>query len=324
MDRRRFLLTSLAGALGTPLAAAAQARIPLVAYLADGIAGPGPARTEIEVGLREQGYVVGADVVIEGRGAEGRMERLAGLAAELVRLQPDVILVVSDRGAVAARQATSTIPIVMILGVDPVRLGLIKSLAQPGGNVTGLTVDAGPEIIAKRLQILRELAPDARSIAVLTERPPEGTRRLDPVESAARASGVSVSTIHVGRPEALDDAFAEITRHQVKALLVSGASMLYLSRSTVSALALRHKLPAIYPLRAYAEAGGLVSYGVEMFDLFRRGGGLAGKIIKGAKPAHLPVEQPTKFELVINLKTAKALGLTIPPSLLARADQVIE
>ena len=173
--------------------------------------------------------------------------------------------------------------------------------------MTGLTLDAGPDIIAERLQILRELVPGARTIAVLSEPPPRGTQRFRPLEEAARAWGVSVTIVEIGRPQDLGSGFA-----------------LYLSRREVGALALKHKVPAIYPLRDYAEAGGLISYGVELPDLFRRAGGYVAKILKGAKPGDLPVEQPSKFEMVINLKTAKALGLTIPQSLLLRADQVIQ
>ena len=325
MQRRAFV-TGLGAVLAAPLRAEAQqtGKVARVGYLADGTAGDSPSRRLIEAGLREHGYVLGTDVVFEGRSAEGQPERLPDLAAELVRLQPDVILVISERGAVAAKRATPVIPIVMVLGVDPVRQGLIGSLARPGGNVTGLTVDVGSEIIAKRMQIIRELVPGARTIALLTEPAPGGTQRYRHVEEAARASGVSVANIEVARPQDLGSGFTAITKVRAEAILVSGDAMLYLSRREVSALALKHKVPTIYPLRDYAEAGGLISYGVELPDLFRRAGGYVAKILKGAKPSDLPVEQPTKFELVINLKTAKALGLTIPPSLLLRADQVIE
>jgi putative ABC transport system substrate-binding protein len=190
--------------------------------------------------------------------------------------------------------------------------------------VTGLTVDPGPEIIAKRLQLLREIVPGTRTFALLTEPAPGAGARLRPVEEAARSLGVSLVRLDVRRSEDLGSAFEAISKARAGAILVSGASVLYFARREVSGLALKHRLPAIYPLRAYAEAGGLISYGVDVLDLYRRAGGYVGRILKGAKPADLPVEQPTKFELVINLRTAKALGLTIPPSLLLRVDHVIE
>jgi putative ABC transport system substrate-binding protein len=328
MNRRSFVVGSLV-TVAAPLAAEAQQarKPPRVGYLADGTAEDGPSRRLIEAGLREHGYVVGTDFVFEGRSAGGRPERLADLAAELVRVQPDIILAISERGAVAARRATAAIPIVMILGVDPVRRGLIESLARPGGNVTGLTVDAGSEIIAKRLQILRELVPSARTVALLTEPAPRELQqqRYKFIDEAAQTWGVSVTNVEVGQSHDLASAFTTTIRKiRADAILVSGDAMLYLSRHEVSALAFKHKVPSIYPLRDYVEAGGLISYGVVLSDLFRRAGGYVAKILNGAKPADLPVEQPTKFELVINLKTAKALGATIPPSLLLRADQVIE
>jgi putative ABC transport system substrate-binding protein len=325
--RRRAFVTGLGAALVAPSGADAQQagkQVPRVGYLADGDAGAGPSRTLVEAGLLEHGYVLGRDFVFEGRSAEGRAERLSELAAELVRLQPDVILVISERGAMAARRATRVIPIVMVLGADPVRQGLIEGLARPGTNVTGLTVDAGPDIIAKRLQILRELVPGARTIVLLTEPQSAGTSRFQPFERAAREWGISITRVEIERAEELGNRFASITKVRPEAILVSGDAMLFLARREVGALALKHKLPAIYPIRDYAEAGGLISYGVELPDLFRRAGGYVAKILKGAKAADLPVEQPTKFELVINLKTARALGLTIPPSLLLRADHVIE
>jgi putative ABC transport system substrate-binding protein len=225
----------------------------------------------------------------------------------------------------AAKRATNAIPIVMVLGIDPIRQGLIESLARPGGNVTGLTVDPGPEIIAKRLQLLRELIPGARTVGLLTEPPPgKQSQRFAPLEEAARIAGISLIRQEVQRSTDLPAAFASISRAGASAILVSGASLLYLSRDEVTRLALKHRLPAIYPLGVYVEAGGMISYGIDMLDLFRRAGGYVARIAKGANPADLPVEQPTKFELIINVKTAQALGLTIPPSLLARADQILE
>ena len=299
-------------------------KLPRVGYLVEGESGaPDPSGARLEDGMREHGYAPGTNVVLERRYAGGRQERLAAVAADLVRLKVEVIVAPSERAAVAAKQATSEIPIVMVLGIDPVRQGLINALARPGGNVTGLTVDAGPDIIAKRLQLLRELAPSARTIALLTERAP-GTQRFRPIEEAAGPLGVSVVAFEVRRSEDLANVFAAIGQARAGALLVSGASGLYFLRREIAALALKHRLPAIYPLGVYAEAGGLVSYGVDMLDLFRRAGGYVGRILNGAKAADLPVEQPTKFELIVNINTAKALNLTIPQSLLVRADRLIE
>jgi len=327
VERRAFLGAVTGGLLAAPLAAGAQqaARMARVGFLSDFEPASEANLRHLEDGLREHGYIAGLNLALEQRFAEGRPERLSELAAELVRLHVDVIVAVSERGALAAKQATTTIPIVMVYGLEPIRLGLIKSLARPGGNVTGLVADPGPEIIGKRLQILRELVPGSNTIALLTEPATAGrTERIRPLEEAAQKGGISLKRIEVLRREDLPDAFEGITRAGASAVLVSGAGVLYESRSEINGLALKHKLPAIYPLRGYALAGGLMSYGVNSRDLYRRAGAYAARILKGAKPLDLPVEQPMRFELVINLKTAKALGLTIPPSLLARADEVIE
>lgn len=303
-------------------------RLPRVDVLAEGAPNPtradGPLR-RLEDGLREHGYVPGANVVLETRFADYRLERLADLAAELVRLRVDVVVAFSERGAMAARQATTAIPIVMVFGVDPVRQGLVDTLARPGRNVTGFTVDPGPKIIAKRLQLLREIVPGTRTIALLTESLPGGqTQRFGPLEEAARALGVSLVVVEIRRAEDLGSAFAAISKARAGGILVSGASVLYFSRREIGRLALKHRVPAVYPLRPYAEVGGLISYGVDLLDLSRRAGGYVSRILNGAKPADLPVEQPTRFELVVNLSTANALGLKIPPSLLLQADHVIE
>jgi putative ABC transport system substrate-binding protein len=302
--------------------------MPRVGILAEGTRDPSrasPSLKRFEDGLREHGYVPGTNVALEIRFAEHRLDRLGELAAELVRLRVDVVVAFSERGAMAVKQATTTIPIVMVLGVDPVRQGLIDTLARPGRNVTGLTVDPGPEIIAKRLQLLREIVPGARTIALLTEALPEGkTERFGPLEAAAQRSGVSLMRLEVRRPEDLARTFTAISTSDARAVLVSGASMLYFARREVSALALKHRLPAIYPLRDYVEAGGLISYGVDFHDLSRRAAGYVARILTGAKPGDLPVEQPTKFELIVNFSTAKALGLVIPQSILLQVDHVIE
>jgi len=327
VERRRFMAAVAGSLLAAPLAVEAQqaGRMARIGFLSDFEPASEPNLRQLEDGLREHGYIAGLNLVLEQRFAEGRPERLSELAAELVRLHVDVIVTVSERGAVAAKQATTTIPIVMVYGLEPIRLGLINSLARPGGNVTGLVADPGPEIIAKRLQILRELVPASNTIALLTEPATAGrTERIRPLEEAAQKGGISLKRIEVLRREDLPGAFEGIIRAGASAVLVSGAGVLYESRSEISGLALKHKLPAIYPLRGYTLAGGLMSYGVNSRDLYRRAGAYAARILKGAKPPDLPVEQPMRFELVINLKTAKALGLTIPPSLLARADEVIE
>ena len=325
MDRRA-LLAGAAALLAAPPAAGAQQtqQVPRVGILSEGDSGPDPTRGWFEGGLREYGYVPGTNVMLERRFAEGRLERLPDLAAELVRLGVDVIVAPSERGAIAAKQATLVTPIVMVVGINPVGQGLVQNLARPGGNVTGFTADPGPEIIAKRLQLLLEIVPSTRTLALLTEPLPGAGARLRPVEEAARTSDVSLVVFNVRHSGDLASAFAGMNKARAGAILVSGASVLYLSRREIGELALKHKLPAMYPLRVYTEVGGLVSYGVDILDLFRRGGGYVGRILKGAKAADLPVEQPTKFELVINLRTAKALGLTLPPAVLARADQVIE
>ena len=332
MKRRRFLTVALAGGFTAPWSVYAQQAgpsgmegLPRIGYLAEGRQEPGRDQRMFEDGLREHGYLPGTNVTIVRRFADNRLERLPALAAELVRLQVAVIVAPSQRGAMAARRATNAIPIVMVLGIDPIRQGLIETLARPGRNVTGLTVDPGPEIIAKRLQLLREIIPGARTVGLLTEPPPGAqSQRLAPLEAAARIAGVSLIRQEVQRSTDLPAAFASISRAGASAILVSGASLLYLSRNEVTRLAIKHRLPAIYPLGVYVEAGGMISYGIDMLDLFRRAGGYVARILKGATPADLPVEQPTKFELIINLKTAHALGLTIPPSLLARADQIID
>jgi putative ABC transport system substrate-binding protein len=317
-------------ALTAPVATTAQqaGRVPRVGVLAEGTRDTSRASASLSRfadGLREHGYVPGTSVTLEARFAEHRLERLGELAAELVRLPVDVVVAFSERGAMAVKQATTTTPIVMVLGVDPVRQGLIDTLARPGGNVTGLTVDPGPEIIAKRLQLLREIVPGVRTVALLTESLPEGrTERFKPLEEAAQRLSVSLIRLEVRRPEELASTFAAISKSDARAILVSGASMLYFARREVSGLALKHRMPAIYPLRDYVEAGGLVSYGVDFPDLSRRAAGYVARILKGAKPGDLPVEQPTKFELVINASTANALGLAIPQSLLLRADEVIK
>jgi putative ABC transport system substrate-binding protein len=274
-------------------------------------------------GLRELGYIEGQSITIEYRWAEGQYERLPDLAAELVRLRVDVIVAVAV-AVRAAKQATQTIPIVMMSADDPVAAGLVASLARPGGNITGLSIIAH-DLVAKQLQLLREVLPNVSLVAVLWN-PANRSHALQlrEAEAAAQALGVQLYTLEAQGPDEIDRAFAAMTRERVGALLVLLDSMLLLQRERIAHLAAKSRLPAVYGLRWHAEDGGLMAFGANQLVHSRRITSYVDKILKGAKPADLPVEQPTKFELVINLKTAKALGLTIPPSVLGRADQVIE
>ena len=277
-------------------------------------------------GLRELGWVEGQNIVIDYRFAEGRFDRLPDLAAELVRLKVDIIVAVATQGVAAAKNATETIPIVMISGsADPVGLGFIASLARPGGNVTGLSYSVGPEILGKGLELLMEIVPKVRRVAILSNpASPVQPLFIREVKVAARSLGVQLQLLEARGPNEFDGAFAAMAKERVGALLVVADSIFILHRTRLADLAARSRLPAAYGGRENVEAGGLMSYGPSVRDLFRRAATFVDKILKGAKPADLPVEQPTKFELVINLKTAKALGLTIPPSVLIRADEVIQ
>ncbi len=279
-------------------------------------------------GLRERGYVQGQTLVLECRFTEGREDRAPALAAELVSLKLDLLIANGTTQTIAAKQATSTIPIVMVGVWHPVERGLVTSLARPGGNVTGLADTAGVEVEGKLLQLLKEAVPPVSRVAVLgfSRTPPEplvGSR----IQAAARALAVTLQSYPVQGPQQFADAFAAMTKARAEALLVHSHPIINIhtvgTRRIVD-LAAQSRLPAMYPWREAAEAGGLMGYGVNLVDNFRRVGLYVDKILKGAKPGDLPVEQPTKFELVINLKTAKALGLTIPQSLLMRADEVIQ
>ncbi|RPH54073.1 MAG: ABC transporter substrate-binding protein [Acidobacteria bacterium] len=274
--------------------------------------------------LRDLGYVEGQNITIEFRSSEGKYERLPDLAAELVRLKVDVIVAPANENVVVARQATRTIPIIMAGSFDPVESGLVASLARPGGNVTGLSFRA-PEIEGKRLELLKEIAPRVSRVAVLSNPTNRAIHSsLAEVEVAARSLRVQVQILEARGPDEFQGAFAAMTRERAGALLVFPDGMFLLHRTRIADLAAKSRLPAMYGVREFVDAGGLVSYAPSLRDNLRRAATYVDKILKGAKPADLPIEQPTKFELVINLKTAKALGLTIPQSLLARADQVIE
>jgi len=272
-------------------------------------------------------YVEGRNVVIEYRDAEGKLERLPALAAELVALKVDVIVALGTPPALAAKQATRTIPIVFFAAADPVTDGLVTGLARPGGNVTGLSTLA-PDLVGKRLELLKQAVPGVSRVAVLWHPGATGERTekdmLKEAEVAARALGVRLQFVEARGPADFDRASSEMTRARAGALTVLTSSMFLNERRRLVDLAAKTRLPAVYPLREFVDAGGLMAYGSDVADLFRRGTTYVDRILKGAKPGDLPVEQPTKFELVINLKTAKALGLTIPPSVLARANQVVE
>ena len=327
MDRRRFLLTSLAGVLAAPLAAGAQSvgKVYRVAVLCQQRC-EGPAYEAFRRGLRDSGWVEGQNLLLDARGADGQIGRLRMLADELLGAKPDVMVAMAPQPVRAAKDATSTVPIVMIAVADPVLIGLVPSLAKPGGNLTGVTTLSGRGLIAKQLELLKELLPAASRIAVFWNSKNEIHRANlhEELPPAADTLGVQLQMIDVREVSEVEAAFEAADRGRADALLVVGDPITFLPAARVPERALRARLPAIYLARAMAVAGGLMTYGPDFLDLYRRGGGYVDRILNGAKPADLPIEQPTKFELVINLKTAKALGLTIPPSLLARADQVIE
>ena len=328
MDRRRFLLTSLAGALAGPLGAGAQqaGKIFRIGYLS---ASPGtpnaPTVEAFREGLRDLGWVEGHNVVMEYRWADGHFERLPGLAAELVRLKVDVIAASPTPAALAAKKATATIPIVGMSLTDPVGLGLIASVARPGGNVTGMSYSLGPEIFAKHLALLKDVVPKVRRVAILSN--PAGPAQpatIRNIQEAARSLGLQLVLAEARGPEEFDAAFAAIARERVGALVVVMDPAYIAHRGRLPDLAARNRLPSMFTQRVDAEAGGLMSFGPSIAGINRRAATYVDKILKGARPGDLPVEQATTFELVINLKTAKALELTVPPSLLARADQVLE
>jgi ABC-type uncharacterized transport system substrate-binding protein len=328
MDRRRFLLTAVAGAFLAPLAAMAQelGKIPRVGFLGPRTrADAAPFVDGFLQGLRERGWVDGKNVRLEYRFADGQNDRLPDLAAELVRLKVDVILAGSSSPAVAARNATRTIPIVMGTSSDPVELGLAGNLARPGGNVTGLTFSFDLEVVGKALELLKEIVPNVRRVAFLLNPDNPGNKlAMKNVKSRAKSLGVQLQLLEARGPADFEAAFAAMARERVGALLVAPDPIFGLHRTRLQDLVAKSRIPAMYGLREHTEIGGLMSYSVDIRDSFRRAATYVDRILRGARPGDLPIEQPTKYELVINLKTAKALGLTIPPSLLARADQVIE
>ena len=289
------------------------------------MAGPEPVHPPTRAFLHtlgSLGYVEGQNLVFERRSAEGKFDRFAEIVAELVRLKTDVIVTVSTPMAQAAKQVTTMVPIVMARSDSPVEAGLVASLGRPGGNITGLTTKTGPEIEGKRLELLKDALPKISRVAYLRMKTDWEGPTGESVKAAAKA--LNVTLLHAEHtPNEYASAFAVIARQRPDALLVTDSAPAFAHRRLIVEFAVKNRLPGMYGWRELVEAGGLMSYGVSISDLFRRAAGYVDKILKGANPADLPIEQPTKFELVINLKTAKALGLTIPPSVLVRADEVI-
>jgi putative ABC transport system substrate-binding protein len=326
MERRTFLALIPGSLLVAPLAAEAQhaGKVPKIGYLATGYAGASPGLVEaFKQGLREHGYIDGQNIAVEWRFAEGRFERIPALAAELVRLKVDLIFAVNPETAVPTKNVTKVIPIVFAAG-DPIASGLVASLARPGGNVTGLSTNL-PGIGAKRLELLKEGIPKVSRVAVLSNPAnPAHPAVLKEMDVAAHTLKVTLQRLEVRGPNDFRSAFQAATQGRVEGFIALDDSLFFSERVQIVGLVARSRLPAVYGFRETAEAGGLMVYGANLRDQWRRAATYVDKILKGAKLADLPVEQPTKFELIINLKTVKALGLTIPPSLLARADQVLE
>jgi putative ABC transport system substrate-binding protein len=326
--RRREFITLLGGTVAAwPLAARAQQDgILKIGFLDSGSAAQlGYRLVAFLDGLKESGFVGGRNVSIEYRWAQGQYERLPVLAAELVRLPVALIAATgSPNSAKAAGKATTTIPVVFVNGGDPVELGLVTSINRPSGNVTGVTFFHGG-LVAKRLEVLRELIPTAALVAVLVNpKNPNTEPAIAALKSAGRTLGLELIFLNASNDADFDNAFTAVVQQRAAALYVGPDTFFSSRREQIVALAVRHSIPTSHTAREYVLAGGLVSYGTSVSDAFRKGGAYAGRILKGEKPADLPVEQPTKFELVLNLKTAKTLGLEIPPMLLARADEVIE
>jgi ABC-type uncharacterized transport system substrate-binding protein len=321
--RRREFIAGLGGAAAWPLAARAQQPLPLVGYLGIGLGQGLTARPEFLKGMSETGYDVGRNMRIEYRWAESAAQ-MPALAADLVRLQPAVIFAGNSSAALAAKPATSTIPIVFAIGDDPVKLGLVASYSRPGGNLTG-TTNINIELEQKRLALMHETLPAGQSIAALVDtNNPAHERQASDIEEGARSLGRQFSIYRVGSEHDIDAAFTSIVQDRLGGLFVAASALFAARRSQIVTLATHFAIPAFYPRREFAEVGGLVSYGNDQNAGYRQQGIYVGRILKGEKASDLPVVQPTKFELVINLKAAKALNFTIPTKILALADEVIE
>ena len=327
MQRRTFIALLSGAAFARPGATHAQQAAPPrhIGFLLVGESPDGQAAQQFRQGLRQAGYTEGRDVVIDWRYTQGDYGRVPELTADLIRNRVDVIVEDSTVGTQAAKRATSTIPIVMALVLDPVGSGLVESLSHPGGNVTGLSMMTTVDLNSKRLQLLKELNPQLTRVAVMwnPDNPFHG-KAVEDLKTKPPMLSIDLSFIAVQRPEQLDQAFSDISQAGAQGLYVIGDPIFFAYWASLRKLISTAGLPAMYDLRRWPEAGGLMSYGPDFYDLFHRSAIYVDKILKGAKPADLPVEQPTKFELVINLKTAKALGLTVPQPLLARADELIE
>ena len=326
MKRREFIILLGGATVFWPAAAPAQqaTRVVRIGFLR----AAAPNEKEFNAfrsGLRALGYVEGQNVIIEQRYASGVYDRVVELAADLARLNMDVIVVDGPAAAKPAKETVSNIPIVFTLSTDPVAEGLVASMAQPGGNLTGLTLSVGYELAAKRVELLKDIKPDLARLAILQNPDHPSARHFrGEAEKAAKGLGVTVRTFDVRNPDELPSAFAAMAEWRADGLTTLNDGMLYSQREKVVVQAQQNRLAAAYPETGFVQAGGLISYGPSFPDLFMRAASYVGKILKGEKPANLPIEQPNKFELIVNLKTAKALGLTIPPTLLTSADEVIE
>ncbi len=326
IQRRDLIASFAATTLAWPSALRAQQKAtPVIGFLHYGSPGNfAPYVTAFNQGLNETGYVEGRNVAVEYRWAEGYYDRLPALATDLVHGKVDLIAAFSPPSATAAKNATSTIPIVFVVGTDPVDIGLVASLARPGGNLTGFSFFA-TELVPKRIELLSELVPDAKVIALLVDPNfPYTARIIKDAPEAARARGVQLIILNAGTAGEIDNAFAFLVQQHAGALVVAASTFFDDRRDQLLALASRYAVPAMYQLRDSTVAGGLISYGASLISAFRQAGIYAGRILNGEKSADLPVQQPTTYEMVINLKTAKALGLTVPQSLLQRAEEVIE
>ena len=320
MKRRQFIVASSA-LLVSPRHVQAQGKPRRIGYLG-GFEYPAPLRR----GIDEKGWIEGKNLILDYRYFEGDNARIPPLAAELVALNPDLLICSTGQAAMGLKTATVTIPIIFVGIANPVELGLVQSLSRPGGNITGLTTFVPGDFATKQIEILRELVPNVSKIAILANQgnPMHALLLAEEIPRAARNLGIALPVVEATTAEQLDIAFASATGQRADAMVVFGDTMVLRQASRVVALAAEHRLPAMYLFGQFTNVGGLISYGPDLADLFRRVGGYVDNILKGIKPSDLPVEQPTKFELVINLKAAKALGLTVPPSLLVRADKVIE
>jgi putative ABC transport system substrate-binding protein len=332
MDRRRFLLTCLASVLASPLTARAQqaGRVYRIGFISPGPPPSGPSRTwdAFLHGLSQHGRIEGVNVVIERRYASGRFDRVPAFLEELVAMNCDVIVTVTTSAALHAKRIVKDIPIVMAASTDPVGAGVVNSLARPGGNITGFAL-TGPELTGKRLEFLKAIAPRLSKLvlATPTDHPVYALYRESAIAAAATQNLTEVRVENIGvDPEKWDEKFARMAEPQglTVGVLVTESPSLIGERTKLAALALKYRLPSVYGVREHVEAGGLISYGVDVADLYTRTASIVARIISGTKPADIPVEQPTKFELVINANTARRLGLTIPPAILLLADQVIE